>query len=151
MTERSPWTVTCARKGFLSCLSHCILCVCVSPQFSLLKLAHCPDILVILRLCLVPQMTSLKPAACVCIQRRKPAIWKKCWRERQTTDRGSTCTALPLTSEPMEAAVAIVLGTVAVLVSQMCREDMGMFNSRLATYEKNQYFQVQQSLLGRFE
>lgn len=37
---------------------------------------------------------------------------------RQT--EGSTCTALPLTSEPMEAAVAIVLGTVAVLVSQMC-------------------------------
>lgn len=40
-------------------------------------------------------------------------------RERQTG--GSTCTALPLVSAPMDAAVAIVLGTVAVLVSQMCK------------------------------
>lgn len=65
MTGRSPWTITCARKGFLSCLSHCILCVCVSPQFSLLKLTHSPNILVIPRLCLVPQMTSLN--SCLCL------------------------------------------------------------------------------------
>lgn len=51
----------------------------------------------------------------------------------------------------MEAAVAMVLGTVAVLVSQMCIEDMGIFNSRLATYVKNKYFQVWQSFLGRVE
>lgn len=47
-----------------------------------------------------------------------------------------TCTALPLTSAPIDAAVAIVLGTVAVLVSEMWIQDMGIFNSRLATYDK---------------
>lgn len=89
--ESSLWTVTCARKGLLSCLRHCILCVYVSPQFSLLKLAHSPDILVILRLCLLPRMTSLKPTACVCIQLSKPAIWKKFGRERQGTAPAQLC------------------------------------------------------------
>lgn len=44
---------------------------------------------------------------------------EKAPRERQTG--GSTCTAPPLISAPMDAAVEIVLGTVAVLVSQMCK------------------------------
>lgn len=97
----------------------------------------------------MPQMTSRKPTACVCIELGEPEIGTRCGRERQAGE--GTCTALPFTSEPMEAAVAMVLGTMAVLVSQMCTEDMGIFSSRLATWEKNKYFRVWSSLLGRCE
>lgn len=75
-----------------------------------------------------------------CIQLRKPELWIKSTRERVT------CTALPLTSAPMDAAVAIVLGTVAVLVSQMCIYDMGIFNSRLATCGKRHIFKASEDI-----
>lgn len=56
---------------------------------------------------------------CACIQLKKSGTWGESLESSQMG--GVTCTALPLTSAPTDAAVAIVFGTVAVLVSQMCR------------------------------
>lgn len=45
-----------------------------------------------------------------------------------------TFTAIPFISVPIDAAVGRVLGTVTVLVSQIWIKEVGIFNSRLATY-----------------
>lgn len=107
MTKRSCCSVIHTKKELLLCWSHYILGLLVT-------------------LTLVPTNTlsghfgDPKPTFCdtddfseanhcACIQLRNQRCGEST-QERQTG--GSTCTALPLVSAPMDAAVAIVLGTV---------------------------------------
>ena len=52
-----------------------------------------------------------------------------------------TMTAMPLRSDPDEAAVGDMLGTVAVDVSLMWILDMGRSSTRLATYTQGWHIQ----------